>query len=254
MYKEYKVKEMSTGQLATAYQKLDKSLIKTAGGCWELANNRTRPANQHRLQFKSIRTADGYDVEAVKTQNLVRHRYGYIVDDLSNYERSCGNTYCLNPAHHSRAIPVGQSGKAGVLPEHIEVATRMRETGWTTEQIKSYTSAGAYLEVLRNKTRESADPVALHTMDYAVLEKIANAYRTGNPNFANLMTITGLTLDELLPYGFADRAIATRSKSNAPTTAMMIKRFAEGVVAKEIAKELGISVNKVTQFKGALYG
>lgn len=254
----HKVNELNTGQLAIVYQKLSKSIRKTAGGCWEIKNNSSRPANSHLTYIKSTKTATGYLSDVVYTMYAVRHQRGYTVDESVVYERTCNNPKCVNPAHQTNPYP--RHGLLGaptrITPDQINQAKRMYVAGWSSYHITSGTTYSAYMKALRSGTERVAPPHLVTTIEMDVLLKIARLYEEGKPSFAKIMAATGMTVDQLLPYGYAESAISKRSGSpeNAEKTVAILTAIKNGDISSKIAADFNEPVGHIYTFKGALYG
>lgn len=258
MYYKKDVTRLTTGELALAYQKLDNVIVKRAGGCWEHKNARVAPANQHRLILSVTPQSEGRDwIEFVKTVQLIRFRYGYSVEESDAYGRTCHNPLCFNPAHQTINDERNNGGRPRVSDEDVLTCREMKRYGWTAKHQKEVTSPGAYRLSLLGKTAVEPSRDGPVNIDISVLEKIANLYNTvRTPTFQQLLDATGLSYDELLPYGVAESAISARSATpeSAAQTLQVIQYMAMGYNNLEIAHMVKELTTKITGFRGALYG
>lgn len=89
-----------------------------------------------------------------------------------------------------------------------------------------------------------------------MLLKIARLYEDGKSPFAKIMAATGLTVDQLLPYGYAESAISKRSgsRANAEKTVAILTAIKNGEPSSKISVDLNEPVGHIYTFKGALYG
>lgn len=258
MYYKKDIERLTTGELARAYQKLDSVIVRRAGGCWEHKNVKVVLANQHRLVLSVIPQSDGSTItEFVKTVQLIRHRYGYSIEESDAYGRTCNNPYCFNPAHQLINYERNSGGRPRVSDDNVLKCKEMRRYGWTAKHQKEVTSAGAYrLSLLDNPSVDIGRDGPVN-INISVLEKIANVYNTvKTPTFQQLLDATGLSYDELLPYGVAEAAISARSTTpeSAAQTLQVIKYMAMGYNNLEIAHMVNELTTKITGFRGSLYG
>lgn len=256
MYKEHKVLEMTTGDLALAYQKVDRRIRKVAGGCWEWDGNNSSTATRHRLQFKIIRVADGErETHAVKTIDLIRHKHGYRIDEGNRgYKTTCCNPYCFNPAH--QIAPKFVDDKPFTM-KGLEQCKMMRRFGWSTYYQRTYTTQSTYLAVLNDKTVYATAPVDLATkIDLRMVLTLATMFTNDTiPTIDDMVSTTGLSFDELMYYGYAVSFIQRRMGSKkGGDTLQILKYIVEGRANSDIAARVGRSVAEIHMFRGALYG
>lgn len=256
MYIMHKVSDMKTGDLAIAYQKVDNRLRKVAGGCWEWGGNNTLSAAKHRLQYKILRTPDGErETHAVKTIDLIRHKNGYRVDvGNRGYRTTCNNPFCFNPAHQIEPKMVGMDP---FTQEMFDTCKTLRKHGWDTHYQRTYTSHTAYAAVLADKDNALVAPPDLCTkVDLHKVLCIAQMFVGGNvPNIADIISLTGLSFDELVYYGYAVSFIHRRmSSKTSGDTIQILSLMVEGKSNGEIAKSVGRSITEIHTFRGALYG
>lgn len=253
MYKERNVNELTTGELATLYEKLGRKLHRVPGGCWEWVSNKNATAGALRIPIKVERTADGVNTEVVKAIDIIRKREGYTVEPNRGYVTSCHNPRCLNPAHQVKRKDVS----VAPTTENYEMCVMLREHGWSTYYQISESSPSTYNRASKDKEAEPHAPLYVVTsIDYAVLLIIARVMKYGKPTIAELCKETGLSLESLLPYGFAVSAIEGRmgTPEKAERVITILERFIQGVPSSVIARELGVPVTQITSFKGAFYG
>lgn len=255
MYIVHKISEMKTGDLAIAYQKVDKRLRKVAGGCWEWEGNNTTSAAKHRLQFKIIRTPDGErDTHAVKTLDLIRHKNGYRVDDGNRgYRTTCGNLFCFNPAHQVEPKMVGMTP---FTQTDFDTCKLLRKHGWDTHYQRTYTSHAAYTAVLNDNNEQVAPPDLVTKVDLHKVLTIANMFVGGQaPTMGEIMTLTELSFDELVHYGYAVSFVHRRMMSKKRgDTIQILNLMVEGKPNSEIARLVSRSITEIHTFRGALYG
>lgn len=256
MYKEHKVLEMTTGDLAIAYQKVDRRIRKVAGGCWEWEGNNSLTATRHRLQFKIIRVDDSErETHAVKTIDLIRHKNGYRVDEGNRgYTTSCKNPYCFNPAHQISPKFVEHNE---FTMEGLERCKEMRRLGWNTYYLRSYTTQSTYIAVLNDKSVFSIAPVDLATkVDLRIVLRIASMFLSDStPTIDDMISTTGLPFEELVYYGYAVSFVQRRMGSKKRDDTMQILQYmVEGKHNGDIAMRVGRSVSEIHMFRGALYG
>lgn len=252
-YKLCTMDELTTGDKALVYQKLDQRVARVAGGCWELVNNNTYIASSHRLIFKAIRKGDDVEQYAVRTIDALREKNGFEVQEHKGYEMSCFNPRCLNPAHQVKAKqPVSVEA---VTPDKMDLIQAMRNNGWNTRLMQEHVSVKAYTEMLA--AGNDNIKVRYIDLDFEMLALIADLYKDGlRPTFKSMLDATGLTEDELLPYGFAVTAIESRSLSpeRALRTSTMLRLMAAGKSNRQIVAETDEGILRVQAFRGALYG
>lgn len=256
MYKEHKVLEMTTGDLAIAYQKVDRRIRKVAGGCWEWDGNNSTTAARHRLQFKIIRVEGGErETHAVKTIDLIRHKNGYRVDEGNRgYTTTCSNPNCFNPAH--QISPKFVDAKPFSM-EELEQCKTMRRLGWSTHYQRTYTTQSTYIAVLNDKSIYAISPTDLASkIDLHKVMLLATMFTIDViPTIDDMISTTGLSFDELMYYGYAVSFIHRRMKSKkGGDTLQILKHMTEGKSNGDIAARVGRSVAEIHMFRGALYG
>lgn len=258
MYKELKIEELTTGQLASAYQKVEKSLSRVAGGCWEFKNNKTTNAVNHRLHISSIKHIDRpADIEAVRTIDLIRHKHGFRIEQHSGYEMSCHNDRCFNPAHQVR--PRTSWAKKPWSPEDVERSGLLRRNGWSTHYQRTEYGDACYISAKKEAKYNPIVPITLPSIiNLATVNKIFELFTIEGelPSIDAMMAHTGLTFEQILPYGYAVAAIEQRSKSveRRDACGAMLRGFLEEKTVREIAAENAISPATIHTFRGALYG
>lgn len=253
MYKERDVTELTTGELAKLYEKLNRGLRRVPGGCWEWPANKNATAGALRIQLKAERTPDGVNTEVVKAVDIIRKREGYIVEPNRGYVMSCHNPRCLNPAHQVKRKERIQTPTT----EHYDMCVTLREHGWSTYYQISETSAATYSRVYKDRSITAHAPLyIIDSIDYSVLITITNAMKFGKPTVDDLCKVTGLSFESLLPYGFAVAAIECRigTPDKADRIIKILEGFIKGTPSSTIAREMGIPITQITSFRGSLYG
>lgn len=257
-YKELQIDELNTGQLAAAYQKIENSMSRVAGGCWVFKNNKTTKAVNHRLHISCIRHIDRpADIEAVKTIDLVRYKNGFRLEAHSGYEMSCHNEFCFNPAHQVR--PKQRYNKTAWSPEMMEKCGLLRKNGWSTHYQRSETNEITYVAILKETAYTPIVPLTLPSLvKMDVVAKLFELFHPTHtlPTIDEMLEHTGLAFEELLPYGYAVAALEQRTKSEGrrEVCGAMIRGFLQEKPIKEIALLNGIQPAQIHLFKGALYG
>lgn len=258
-YKELQIEELTTGQLAAAYKKLDDSLSRVAGGCWEFKNNNSTNATNHRLQISNVKHIDRpASIEAVRTIDLVRYRNGFRIERHSGYEMSCHNPRCFNPAHQVKARTNGWR-KREWTPEMVERCGLLRKNGWSTHYQRKETNDPCYLSAKKEAKYAPRVPLTLPSVvKMDVVNQLFELFRVGEdvPTVEAMMAHTGLTFEELLPYGYAVAAIEQRTKSQdrRDMCGAMLRGFLHERPIREIALLNGIQPAQIHVFRGALYG
>lgn len=253
-YIKYNPTDMNTGQLAKAYQKLEQNLRKRAGNCWEYGSSSKR-AREQVLQFDTKRLDDGTrEVHAVKMIDIIRFRQDFTIDSPTGYTQTCGNPYCLNPAHQ---VPY-----EATTDDEMEWARDMRMHGWATIFLQRIGERGRVYRQIRDEEinagtgrQEAAYDVNQRitmTDVYAMAKLIADAHPRV-PEYKELAETAGLSDVELLPYGFAVAAMLRRAGTGSEMLDM-VDGFVNGKTNEQIAKLLGVALIKVQTFRGALYG
>lgn len=253
-YFKYNPEDMNTGQLAKAYQKLDNNLRRRAGHCWEYGHSSKR-AREQVLQFDTKRLDDGTrEVHAVKMIDIIRFRHKFTIDSPTGYTQTCGNPYCLNPAH--------QVVYEATTDDEIEWARDLRTHGWATIFLQRIGERGRVYRQLRDEEiksgigrQEAAYDVNLRiTMsDLYVMAKLIADKHPIVPEYKELADTAGLSLAELLPYGYAIAAVLRRVNAGKEMLDML-DGFVNGHTNEQISKSLGVALIKVQTFRGALYG
>lgn len=257
MYKEVKVDKLKTGDLATLYQKVGKLLRRVPGGCLEMTNNNSRTAASHRLWLNAHRTdGGGVDVTAVKTIDVIRHQRGFPIEDHKGYVMKCANPRCFNPEHQVRPKARRETVNA---EQQLAWCHTLRKHGWSTAYQMSETSPTIYQRMLRDCADDLepyVDPRLYSVLSFDVIKKIVVAFQASTPTFADLLTITGCSQDDLLLYGFAVSIIESRSKNYEDAMVMekVVDCILQGLSTRHTARMVGWTVVKVLTFKGSLYG
>lgn len=253
-YIRHEPNKMNTGQLAKAYYKLDQNLRKRAGNCWEYGNSGKR-AREQVLQFDTKRLDDGTrEVHAVKMIDIIRFRHEFTIDSPTGYTQTCGNPYCLNPAHQ---VPY-----EATTDDQMEWARKLRKHGWATIFIQRVGEGGRVYRQVRdeeNQSGEGRQPTAYDVNLRITMEDVKNIARfivDKNPiipEYNEIATLVGVSPEELLPYGYAVSALLRRVGTSDEMLAM-IDGFAAGKTNEQISKLCGLHLTKVQIFRGALYG
>lgn len=253
-YIKHEPSQMTTGQLANAYQKLDNNLRKRAGNCWEYGKSSKR-AREQILQFDTRRREDGTrEVHAVKMIDIIRFRHGFTIDSPTGYTQTCGNQYCLNPAHQ---VPY-----EATTSDDVDWARKLRKHGWASIFLQRIGESGRVYRQLRyeeHNTGEGRQPTAYNVNLCITMEEVQAIARfivdkhPIIPDYNEIATAAGVSLEELLPYGFAVAALLRRVGQSEEMLAM-VDGFVEGKTNEQLSKSLGIHLTKVQIFRGALYG
>lgn len=253
MYKELNVSDLNTDELAKLYKKLNKGLQRVPDGCWEWAANKKVTSGSLRIPLKSERTENGVNIEAVKAIDIIRKREGYTVEPNRGYVTSCMNNRCLNPAHQIKPKDVAVTSTT----ENYEMCVMLRENGWSTHYQITESSPSTYNKASKDEEVIPTAPMyLLKSIDYNVLLVIAKAMKFGKPTISELLNVTGLTLEKLLPYGYAVSTIESRigTPEKADRIIKIIEMFIQGIPSSDIARELDVQITQITSFRGGLYG